>query len=240
MSHTYWICHMTMNIIPVAFIIYFFKLYIYVIGLTGIILRHCSDEDKYLAMSKILDGNDIVKLSHVRCDTDDFQELRDRLTKIDRRLRGLSEAASCDLCTVLQKSFVHHEGRGCPLIFNICFKCLGKHSSNSCTFPLFKVKNGFCWKCWLPTFEIFGVSFHSNRKELLGVNCLNEAKDFVKPLCMHFFYNRTIVNVPCPCSDISHYQTWLFSNSSHLSVCGSGQMPNILLILEAVLTVAHK
>lgn len=216
---------------------YGFLKIICVIGLTDIILRNCSDVEKYRAMSNILDGNEIEKLSYVSCDTDDFKELRIKLATIDRRLKRMSGAASCDLCTAITKSFVHHEGRGCPSIFNICFKCLGKHSSNSCTFPLFKVKAGFCWKCWLPTFEIFGVRFHSNKKELLGVNCTNEANHFVKPLCMHFFYNRTIANVPCPCSDISQYQTWLFSDSSPSSVSGSGQMPNLLLILQAVLTV---
>jgi hypothetical protein len=61
----------------------------------------------------------------------------------------------------------------------------------------------------------------------------------VKPLCMHFFYNRRIANVSCPSSDISQYQHWLFSNSSESSVSGSGQMPNIFLLLESVLTFAE-
>lgn len=162
-----------------------------------------------------------------------------KLTTIDRKLKNMSSSAACDLCSLIAKSFVHHEGRGCSSIFNICFKCLGRHGSTSCACPFFKAKTGFCWKCWLPTFEIFGVSFHSNRKEHLGVNCTHEARDFVKPLCMHFFHNRSIANVACPCADISQYQNWLFADSSPSSVSGSGQMPNLLLILIAVLTVTQ-
>jgi len=210
-----------------------------VIILTDILLRCCSHDTKYQAMSKILDGNHIDKVTTVHVDTDDFLKFKIMLTTIDRKLRSMSNSASCDLCSVLQKSFVCHERHGCSSIFNICFKCLGRHSSLSCTFPFFKVKNGFCWKCWLPTFEIFGIRFHSDKKEDLGVKCSNAANNFVKPLCMHFFYNRRIANVSCPSSDISQYQHWLFSNSSESSISGSGQMPNIFLLLESVLTFAE-
>lgn len=206
--------------------------------LTEILSRRCSHDAKYRAMSRILDGNHIEKVSSVHVDTEDYQELKIVLTSIDRNLKRMSVSASCDLCSVLQKSFVFHERNGCSAIFNMCFKCLGRHSSKNCSSPFFKAKNGFCWACWLPTFEIFGISFHSSKKEDLGGNCSNAAKHFVKPLCMHFFYNRKIANVSCPCSDISHYQNWLFSNSSDSSVSGTGQMPNILLILKAVLTIA--
>jgi len=207
---------------------------------TEILARNCSHEAKYRAMSNILDGNHIEKVSIVHVDTDDFQKLKTVLTTIDRELKKFSNSSSCDLCSVLQKSFVYHERHGCSAIFNMCFKCLGRHSSQSCSSPFFNAKNGFCWKCWLPTFEIFGIRFHSDKKEELGVNCSNPARNFVKPLCMHFFYNRKIANVSCPSGDISQYQNWLFSSSSELSVSGTGQMPNLLQILKSVLTVADE
>jgi hypothetical protein len=66
----------------------------------------------------------------------------------------------------------------------------------------------------------------------LGAMCSHPARNFVKPLCMHFFYNRK-ANVDCPCSDLLQYQNWLFSSVSQRSVSGSGQMPNLFLILDA-------
>jgi hypothetical protein len=55
----------------------------------------------------------------------------------------------------------------------------------------------------------------------------------MKPLVCCFFYRREIAGVECPCVDIPHYQRWLFEQSP-ASTAGSGQMPNILFLLEAV------
>jgi hypothetical protein len=85
----------------------------------------------------------------------------------------------------------------------------------------------------MPLYDIFGVSFHSSKKEDL-TNCKSEARDFLKPLAMVFFHKRGIANMSCPCRDISQYQEWLFLPSGQ-SVSGMGQVPNILLLMEAFL-----
>ncbi len=63
----------------------------------------------------------------------------------------------------------------------------------------------------------------------------NAALDFVKPACMQYFYNRASANITCPCSDIAEYHNWLFSYAASSSISGFGQVPNILLLLEAIM-----
>jgi hypothetical protein len=83
----------------------------------------------------------------------------------------------------------------------------------------------------MPLFDIWGVSFHSKVKEDLVI-CKHDARDFLKPLSACFFHRRDIVQMECSSSDRSQYQSWLFNHSGEV-VSGSGQIPNVLLLLEA-------
>jgi hypothetical protein len=83
----------------------------------------------------------------------------------------------------------------------------------------------------MPLFDVWGVSFHSKIKEDL-VTCKHDVRDFLKPLSACFFYRRDIVQLACPCSDRLQFQSWLFAHSGE-AASGSGQVPNILLLLEA-------
>jgi len=159
---------------------------------------------------------------------------KDRLLRICTKLRRLSSIPKthCLVCSAVAHERVMHAG-GCPSTYNMCFKCLGQHQAHNCSGKLFKVAPKFCWKCWMPLYDIFGVSFHSSKKEDL-TNCKSEARDFLKPLAMVFFHKRGIANMSCPCRDISQYQEWLFLPSGQ-SVSGMGQVPNILLLMEAFL-----
>jgi hypothetical protein len=186
-------------------------------------------------MARILDGDLSTKVLNVSVPAENFPLLKMRLNAISRRIQGM-ETKSCKLCSILQSSFVHHGASGCPAIFNMCFTCLGRHPNGSCkSGALFKVKTGFCWKCWMPLNDVFGIGFHSKKKEELGRGCNNAALDFVKPACMQYFYNRASANITCPCSDIAEYQNWLFSYAASSSISGSGQVPMILLLLEAIM-----
>jgi hypothetical protein len=161
-------------------------------------------------------------------------DIMERLVRIRIRLNRLSDIPKmyCLVCSAIAAEKVTHLG-GCTSTYNMCFKCLGQHRSLSCSGRFFKVAPKFCWKCWMPLYDIFGVSFHSNKKDDL-INCSSAARDFLKPLAMVFFYNRRIASISCPCGDISQYERWLFSESEQ-SVAGIGQMPNILLLLEDIL-----
>ena len=183
-------------------------------------------------MVSIIDGPLTHTVMEFKTSPDDFNDLRRRLSTILAAVNKLTQVPSsvCLLCSAIDKKRVSHES-GCPSIFNTCFKCLGRHSSQSCSQKFFNVAKRFCFKCWMPLFDIFGYSFHS--KEICDLrNCNSACKDFLKPLASCFFYRRHIVNMVCPCTELSQYQTWLFSHSQ-TSVSGSGQMPNILLLLEA-------
>jgi hypothetical protein len=83
----------------------------------------------------------------------------------------------------------------------------------------------------MPLFDIFGFSFHSKALCDLRI-CTNACRDFLKPLAACFYHRRDIVRLVCPVADLVQYQTWLFSPTS-ASVSGSGQVPGILLLLEA-------
>jgi len=185
-------------------------------------------------MVAILDGGSIKQLTQVQFKGEDFVLLKARLTSIKRRLASLfsMHESFCMLCSVIAKGPRGHSG-GCPSVFSICFKCLGRHASYSCAGAYFKAARNYCWNCWMPLFDIFGTSFHSNKLEEIGHGCRNEARNFMKPLVCCFFYRREIAGVECPCVDIPHYQRWLFEQSP-ASTAGSGQMPNILFLLEAV------
>ena len=144
-------------------------------------------------MTRILDGDLSTKVLNVSVPAEKFPLLKMRLNAISRRIQGM-ETKSCKLCSILQSSFIHHGHSGCPAIFNMCFTCLGRHRNGCCkSGALFKVKTGFCWKCWMPLNDVFGIGFHSKKKEELGRGCNNEALDFVKPACMHYF---TIEHAP--------------------------------------------
>jgi hypothetical protein len=164
-----------------------------------------------------------------------FDCIRNRLLNICRGLKQVSRLSSsvCLVCSAISRQKVQHAG-GCPSVFNICFKCMGQHRSQGCTGNFFKVAARFCFKCWMPLFDIFGVSFHSKNKDDLR-QCNNSALFFIKPLAMLFFYRRDIIGMSCSCGDIRQYQQWLFSQSQD-SVSGEGQIPNILLLLEAALS----
>jgi hypothetical protein len=202
--------------------------------LTGLFAQQLSDKDKYRSMARIMDGDLETKVSRVSFPADNFALLKIRLNAVAHRIRGM-ETISCKLCSILQSSFVHHGTSGCPAIFNMCFTCLGRHANGCCKSALFKVKTGFCWKCWMPLNDLFGISFHSKKKVELGRGCNNAALDFVKHACMHYFYNRASANITCQCTDITEYQSWLFSQVTPSSMSGSGQVPNILLLLEAIM-----
>jgi hypothetical protein len=86
----------------------------------------------------------------------------------------------------------------------------------------------------MPLFNLFGLSFHGNAKEELS-QCKNDARNFLKPLAVCFYHKRiSLAGLSYPGGDISHYQEWLFSGSQE-SVSGLGQLPNIVLLLEAAL-----
>ncbi len=188
--------------------------------------------DKYTTMTSIIDGPLQQTIMKVVTSPDDFNNLRRRLSVILVAVNKLSQVASsvCLLCSAIDNKKVFHSG-GCPSIFNTCFKCLGRHSSQKCSQPFFKVAKRFCFKCWMPLFDIFGCSFHSKQTCDLQ-NCNSPCRNFLKPLASCFFYRRNVVNLVCPCTDLSQYERWLFSHSQ-TSASGSGQVPNILLLLEA-------
>jgi hypothetical protein len=51
---------------------------------------------------------------------------------------------------------------------------------------------------------------------------------------MCFYHKRITLGLSYSGGDISHYQEWLFSEAQE-SVSGSGQLTNIVLLLEAAL-----
>lgn len=203
---------------------------------TEIIRCPSTDREKYQQMASIIDGSPMKKLMHIEgMEVENFGLLKQRLTDIKRRMQALSSlhVSFCRLCSAIQNVNVTHVA-GCPSMFNICFKCVGRHAGIGCTGALFKVAHNFCWKCWMPLYDIFGISFHSKKVTEIGHGCANVARDFVKPLACCFFHRRLIAKMHCPCTDISQYQRWLFEGC-RVSAGGSGQVPNILLLLETVL-----
>ena len=187
-----------------------------------------------MQMVRIIDGSEQPTVTEITLPEDKLEDVMVRLLRCYSRLKKLSDIPRlhCLVCSAIARERVTHAG-GCSSTYNICFKCLGQHRSQNCFQKWFKVAPRFCFKCWMPLFDICGVSFHSKKKEDL-VSCTSEARDFLKPLAMIFFHDRRIANISCPCGDISHYQRWLFSASEE-SVAGIGQVPNILLLLEAIL-----
>ena len=191
-----------------------------------------SDKAKYERMASIIDGPLTQTNMEFKTSPDDFNDLRRRLSAMLIAVNKLGNVPSavCLLCSVIQNKKICHKS-GCPSCFNHCFKCLGRHSSQSCSNKYFNVARRFCFKCWMPLFDIFGFSFHS--KEICDLrNCTSACRNFLKPLAACFFYRRQILQLPCPCTDLVQYQSWLFSPTS-ASVSGSGQVPGILLLLEA-------
>jgi hypothetical protein len=162
----------------------------------------------------------------------DFLELRNRIRDIKYHVNVLlqNHPTCCLVCSAIAKKKVIHTG-GCPSVFNICFKCFGRHSASRCSEGFFDVAKGFCFKCWMPLFDIFGITFHSKNKEDL-VTCSHSAQILVKPLVACFFYRREILQLACPCVDRAQYNRWLFTPSQE-SVAGAGHIPNLLLLLEA-------
>ena len=194
-------------------------------------------KDKYEAMVRMVDGAmesdlDIKKYSAI---PDDFRNLRIRISDLKYSVQIFlqNNYTCCLVCSAISQRKICHSS-GCPSVFNICFKCFGKHSASTCSEPYFNVAKGFCYKCWMPLQDIFGISFHSKAKEAL-VTCSNSAHEFVKPLLACFFHKRNIIQLDCPCVDKAEYNRWLFTPSKE-SVAGPGQIPNILLILEAAVT----
>ena len=167
-----------------------------------------SDKAKYERMASIIDGPLTQTIMEFTTSPDDFNDLRRRLSAMLIAVNKLGNVPSavCLLCSVIQNKKICHKS-GCPSCFNHCFKC------------------------WMPLFDIFGFSFHS--KEICDLqNCTSACRNFLKPLAACFFYRQQILQLPCPCTDLVQYQTWLFSPTS-ASVSGSGQVPGILLLLEA-------
>lgn len=185
-------------------------------------------------MARIIDGHGNLQTTVYQIKPDNYTDLKERLKVVYRHLAALPSSTFCKLCSTVGKQLVTHGISGCPKIFNMCYKCLGKHPSAACSGTLFKVARSFCWRCWMPLHDIFGISFHSKQKSELGANCSNVACDYLKPLALLFFYNRGVAGaIECPCSDLFQYQRWLFEESA--SVSGTGQVPKILLLLEAVI-----
>jgi hypothetical protein len=195
-----------------------------------------SDQDKYIAMTRFVDGADqyggVAASRTFEITLDDFNNLRGRLSAIMVAVNRLTRVpvSVCLLCSAIANKRVSHKS-GCPSSFNTCFKCLCRHSSKDCAQKYFNVATGFCFKCWMPLFDIFGFSFHSKALCDLRI-CTNACRDFLKPLAACFYHRRDIVRLVCPVADLVQYQTWLFSPTS-ASVSGSGQVPGILLLLEA-------
>ena len=199
---------------------------------TGIIKSHQSDEAKYANMTAILDGT--IGISQVDEQLDDFADVKTRLRSIQQHIRSISRQSPlvCKVCTTICREPTIHQGHGsagCPRVLNKCFKCFGRHAKGVCTDPLFKVAPKYCWKCWMPLAEFFGISFHSSD---IGPNCDNAALDYVKQLLLAYFYDRDLATMECPASTLIEYQDWLFKDSG-ISVSGSGQVPNMLLLLES-------
>jgi hypothetical protein len=190
-------------------------------------------------MVAIVDGamENEVSMKHYNTPLDDFGKLRIRIRDINYHVQVFlrNQTTCCLLCSVIAQKKIFHAG-GCPSVFNICFKCFGRHSGSSCSERYFDVAKGFCFKCWMPLHNIFGISFHTKTKQDL-VACSNSAYEFVKPLVACFFYRRDIIQLACPCSDRVQYNRWLFSPSNE-SVAGSGHIPNLLLLLEAAVAQA--
>ena len=200
--------------------------------LAEILRTNITDQQKVQRMVSVVDGSLLHETLEIRAPCDNFKVLRNRLDKIVINLGKVARvsAACCMLCSVTRKARVHHAA-GCPSVFNICFKCLGRHSGKGCSEKFFNVAKRFCFKCWMPLFDIWGVSFHSKVREDLVI-CKHNARDFLKPLSACFFHRRDIVQMECSSSDRSQYQSWLFNHSGEV-VSGSGQIPNVLLLLEA-------
>lgn len=200
--------------------------------LAQILLTSATHQQKYERMVSVVDGSLLHETLEIRAPCDNFKDLRNRLDNIVINLAKVSRIAAdcCMLCSVIRKARVHHAG-GCPSVFNTCFKCLGRHSGKGCSEKFFDVAKRFCFRCWMPLFDIWGVSFHSKIKEDL-VTCKHNARDFLKPLSACFFHRRDIVQMECSSIDRSQYQSWLFNHSGE-AASGSGQIPNVLLLLEA-------
>ena len=190
----------------------------------------------YQEMASTIDGFPMKMLMHVEgLQVENFGHLKQRLIDIKSRMQALStlHVSFCRLCSAIQNETVTHLA-GCPSMFNICYKCLGRHAGAGCAHPLFKVAHNFCWKCWMPLYDIFGISFHSKKVNEIGHACASVGRDFLKPLACTFFHRRQIAKMDCSCTDLSQYQRWLFQGSG-VSASGSGQIPNIMLLLEVVL-----
>ena len=170
----------------------------------------------------------------VRIRLDDFENLKSRLHNLSRKLISLGRlsATYCRLCSSIDGIPKMHTG-GCPKIFNHCFKCMGRHAGSTCTERYFQLPAGcICWCCWLPLQSIFGVRFHSDHKDEIGALCSNPARGILKELAIIFFHNRQVApSIECPSRTREEYLGWLFQASS----AGQGQLPNIILLLEAAL-----
>jgi len=165
-------------------------------------------------------------------DLDDFKVLRTFFQSVSQCLTDISRLAPecCTLCSTLQSELVCHGQMGCPIVFNHCFKCIGRHASKMCSGGFFKVPAGFCWTCWMPLQNFFGFQFHS---ENVGPKCNSPAKDVLKHLAIVFFHARTLVPaVTCSAVTPTEYAKWLFDCSGG-SVAGEGQVPNILRLFKA-------
>ena len=205
-------------------------------NIAGIISKGGSDQDKYVAMTKFVDG-EVAATSTCSIVLDDFSSLFQRLKHIHTHLQNLSRYSllECKLCSTIRHESVSHGVSGCPCEFNICYKCFGHHTGKSCKEPYFKVPADYCWKCWLPLFPIFGIQFHPRSKDDIGNKCSQSALNYLKPLSGHFFYKRGIAGIICPAMNLEQYQQWLF-HQSETSMSGIGQVPNILFLLEAMVS----
>ena len=189
----------------------------------GTIQSRLTDAQKYRELVSVVDGN-TLGIYHVNVQLDDFALLRARLQRIQQHMLsvGRGSALACKLCSLVSKELVLHVGYGCARVFNHCFKCFGKHPSSGCSSGFFKVAGRYCWKCWMPLKELFGVSFHSRD---IGQKCDSAALDLIKPMALAFFYDRSMSNMVCPETTLEAYQVWLFKESTTSgSVAGSGQV----------------
>jgi hypothetical protein len=104
-----------------------------------------SDKAKYERMASIIDGPLTQTIMEFTTSPDDFNDLRRRLSAMLIAVNKLGNVPSavCLLCSVIQNKKICHKS-GCPSCFNHCFKCLGRHSSQSCSNKYFNVSSVGC------------------------------------------------------------------------------------------------
>jgi hypothetical protein len=106
----------------------------------------------------------------------------DSYTKIRRNallVQGLQSDtdSSCVLC-----GDRGHAAARCQHLRGLCFQC-GQtgHSSKACSAVFEGIREGFCFKCGIPTFEVAGKMLHSGD---IGQLCSHKHKDNIKMMLL--------------------------------------------------------